>query len=237
MRVCVRCHQERSADDFYKSNRSWCKACVIEYERARRAAKRGPREVLPPDLKRCPMCLRVLDRSQFRLRDNGRPYAYCDPCWRRRNEQYRRAKIANPRGPLGSKWASWRTTGVMVCPKCGESKSIDEFQWIKPTQRPHGWCRPCVYEGHKRYLKTEAGKAHLRRYRLTPERQRKNAARDFTRAAIKLGILVPQPCEVCGVTKVHAHHDDYGKPLEIRWLCQTHHTELHRAAKMAALTN
>lgn len=39
-----------------------------------------------------------------------------------------------------------------------------------------------------------------------------------------------KPCEVCGTArKVEAHHDDYSKPLEIRWLCKKHHMELHRA--------
>ncbi len=41
-------------------------------------------------------------------------------------------------------------------------------------------------------------------------------------------MLEPQPCEVCGSTvRVVAHHDDYSKPLEIRWLCRSHHGLLH----------
>lgn len=53
--------------------------------------------------------------------------------------------------------------------------------------------------------------------------------------AIARGILHPQPCEVCGKTdpklgrrSIHAHHDDYDKPLEVRWLCSQHHREWHR---------
>jgi hypothetical protein len=38
--------------------------------------------------------------------------------------------------------------------------------------------------------------------------------------------LVPQPCEVCGATKVEKHHPDYSKPLEVRWLCREHHLAL-----------
>ena len=45
--------------------------------------------------------------------------------------------------------------------------------------------------------------------------------------AIKSGKLVKQPCEICGNTKVQAHHDDYSKPLEIRWLCTKHHSKHH----------
>ena len=46
--------------------------------------------------------------------------------------------------------------------------------------------------------------------------------------AVKDGSLLRQPCEVCGASKkVHAHHDDYGKPLAVRWLCPSHHHEAH----------
>lgn len=57
-----------------------------------------------------------------------------------------------------------------------------------------------------------------------PERVK---ARMAVTHAITAGILVRQPCEVCGATEVHGHHDDYGNPLEVRWLCSEHHTEHH----------
>lgn len=45
-------------------------------------------------------------------------------------------------------------------------------------------------------------------------------------------ILVPSPCEVCGATqRVEAHHDDYDRPLDVRWLCHKHHYEWHREHK------
>lgn len=51
--------------------------------------------------------------------------------------------------------------------------------------------------------------------------------------AIERGDLVRQPCEVCGGTHVEAHHDDYAKPLDVRWLCPTHHKAHHRATGSA----
>lgn len=41
-------------------------------------------------------------------------------------------------------------------------------------------------------------------------------------------VLERQPCEVCGNPDVVAHHDDYTKPLEVRWLCRSHHAKFHR---------
>jgi hypothetical protein len=35
------------------------------------------------------------------------------------------------------------------------------------------------------------------------------------------------PCEVCGDPQTHAHHDDYSKPLDVRWFCPRHHREEH----------
>lgn len=52
-------------------------------------------------------------------------------------------------------------------------------------------------------------------------------ARGLARHAIASGRLVRGPCEVCGATRVDAHHDDYSRPLEVRWLCRPHHVEHH----------
>lgn len=50
--------------------------------------------------------------------------------------------------------------------------------------------------------------------------------------AIRNGKLTKGSCEVCGSSKVEAHHDDYSKPLSVRWLCRTHHAEGHRKYKV-----
>ncbi len=50
-------------------------------------------------------------------------------------------------------------------------------------------------------------------------------ARQMVHNAIKLGILVkPIYCEICGQEKrLTAHHDDYLKPLEVKWWCYECH--------------
>lgn len=45
---------------------------------------------------------------------------------------------------------------------------------------------------------------------------------------LRSGNLFKEPCEVCGSEKkIHAHHDDYLKPLNVRWLCSAHHSQWH----------
>lgn len=53
-------------------------------------------------------------------------------------------------------------------------------------------------------------------------------ARQKCRKAVKAGKLTRLPCEGCGTTQnVHGHHEDYSKPLDVRWLCMGCHYILH----------
>lgn len=45
--------------------------------------------------------------------------------------------------------------------------------------------------------------------------------------AITLGKIKRLPCETCGDEKSHAHHDDYLKIYDLRFLCARHHRLWH----------
>jgi hypothetical protein len=47
--------------------------------------------------------------------------------------------------------------------------------------------------------------------------------------AVQQGIIKrPDSCSACGrKTRVHAHHEDYTKPLEVVWLCCSCHRRIH----------
>ncbi len=58
----------------------------------------------------------------------------------------------------------------------------------------------------------------------------KNNARGKLQYQIKIGnIKRPEKCPECKrETKVHAHHHDYSKPLDVYWLCSICHGKRHR---------
>jgi len=80
----------------------------------------------------------------------------------------------------------------------------------------------------KIYQKTEAGKSNkiASFYRMASKYPEKYKARYFLRNAVQRGLIVKGNCEVCGTEDVESHHDDYSKPLEVRWFCHQHHCEL-----------
>jgi hypothetical protein len=53
------------------------------------------------------------------------------------------------------------------------------------------------------------------------------------REARRTGVIEkgPFPCDVCGNPLGQGHHEDYSKPLELRWLCARHHVWYHKFAK------
>jgi hypothetical protein len=69
-----------------------------------------------------------------------------------------------------------------------------------------------------------ASKAYIEKM---PERQN---ARIKLGNALRSGLLKKLPCLCCGESKVHGHHADYSRPLDVVWLCAKHHREAHAMA-------
>lgn len=73
----------------------------------------------------------------------------------------------------------------------------------------------------------------MRRFRsvtpLTPEQRFKMNARSYANVYQRRGLLHVEPCEVPGcTTPAEKHHDDYTKPLRVRWMCREHHLHHHQ---------
>ncbi len=91
--------------------------------------------------------------------------------------------------------------------------------------------KPDRVAAREEYAKSEAGRraASRARKKYRGGNPQKYKAHTIVTNAVRDGLLARQPCEVCGATKmVHAHHDDYAKPLDVRWLCPAHHRQWHQ---------
>ena len=92
-------------------------------------------------------------------------------------------------------------------------------------------CKASVERENQRYC-LSCHSAYMRQYRkthkLSEEQRKKGIIRSKVKMRVRRGKLKKLPCEICGEQKVHAHHDDYRRPYDIRWLCKYHHNEYHR---------
>ena len=135
-------------------------------------------------------------------------------------------------------------TNTRVCSRCGQRKSLTAFYF--QFGRSRGQCKECFNQSVTEYRKTGHGRAVYRRirqrYRATENAKAKHvghikrqwhrypermSARLAVTHALQSGRLRKLPCAVCGSKRVHAHHPDYSRKLDVVWLCSRHHREHH----------
>lgn len=89
---------------------------------------------------------------------------------------------------------------------------------------------PRCVEVSRIYDKTDARKKsrRLAAFNYKKKNPIKYKARKLLNCAVISGKVEKFPCEVCGCLKVHGHHENYEKPLDVRWLCPKHHKKFHR---------
>lgn len=139
------------------------------------------------------------------IKENPRD-SYCNECKREKN---RIKSIEEGRRERNTPGLGRKTT----CSICGKEK---EENYLNES-----CCQACKMIRKK-----------LSRSRHSEEQILKENVRRLTWKCIAEGKLIRLPCEVCGTEDdVQAHHDDYYKPLDVRWLCRKHHREHHNNEK------
>lgn len=131
------------------------------------------------------------------------------------------------------------------CFKCGVVKPLGDFYTHPKMKDGHlNKCKVCTQsDTREHYAQTRESQAQYERLRYyhpgrrqqiseSQRKQRKNnpdkdKARVAVHRAILAGKIVKLPCEVCGEINSQAHHTDYTKPLDVKWLCRKHHLAEH----------
>ena len=127
--------------------------------------------------------------------------------------------------------------GDKVCKDCRKAK-IREDRAANPEKYREREKRyyhrdPRKKEAIARYHQTEKGreKARQGKKRYSKKNPDKRAAHVILGNAVRDGrVIKPESCERCGTesARIHGHHHDYAKPLEVEWLCPQCHTEAHK---------
>ncbi|CAB4128197.1 hypothetical protein UFOVP270_35 [uncultured Caudovirales phage] len=198
-------------------NDTHCAKCRSEINKARRIEKRECFGLPKYRSGRSPLCCSCKQPKEPGLENESR----CKKC----KSDSKKLLRAKKREIMGM--AQFGSGRKPECCRCGGPKERIEA----------GYCNKC-----KNYTERERRKSKIleedfvanerkkvnERYKNDPEFALKKLVWTTTNRYIKSGFLVKKPCEVCGNEKVDAHHDDYAKPLSVRWLCRKHHNEHHR---------
>ncbi len=131
---------------------------------------------------------------------------------------------------------------MKTCLKCKKDKGTPDFGLTKGGYL-RSYCKPCMViyvSSRKGEKERERDRAYQRTQRNSdPEKKSESnklyyeANKEKYRAykkvfrAIRSGLLKKEICKICGKNSVHAHHEDYSKPLDVVWLCASHHKLRH----------
>lgn len=124
--------------------------------------------------------------------------------------------------------------------KCGRcQQELDQTAFNRNRASSDGLqrlCRPCQLAANRDWAERhpEVRRAMCRRREARHPRSRSiprevKRAHNALKRAVERGDLVrPSECPACGKRdRIHAHHADYSKPLDVEWLCATCHGRLH----------
>lgn len=129
------------------------------------------------------------------------------------------------------------------CSKCKQEKPLDHYylnRGSRNTGKRAGYSSACIecerarmakpgaISRKKKYQKKRIKLDYQNKKKYNKNNPQKEKAWQAVRYRLSTGDLIKKSCEVCGCVESHAHHDDYSKPLEVIWLCPTHHKERHR---------
>lgn len=105
--------------------------------------------------------------------------------------------------------------------ECGDVDFVTEGMIAAPAH--DGRCPEC--RSTRRWTEINVAQKRIR-----------TAASSMVNTAVAQGAMVrPECCDDCGRgnRRIEGHHDDYSRPLDVRWLCVWCHSKAHRENREA----
>lgn len=139
------------------------------------------------------------------------------------------------------------TTSIKTCFKCNVEKPLTEF-YAHPRMADGrlNKCKECAKKDvsknyrdnveHYREYERERFSRPVRKRKVLEYQEKmrskypeKYSAKNAVNNAVRDGRLIkPITCEKCGETgRIEGHHEDYSKPLDVKWLCFKCHRAEH----------
>ncbi len=167
------------------------------------------------DMKRCSRCKKVLPTSEFWKKPStkdGLMY-WCKNCRKANKKWARRYYRLNPKAQQEAtkRW-------LLNHPEYREKMRKLSREWMR--SHPEVGRR-----NQKKWYHLHSKEHYAWRSNYIKNHRKEEVAR--TLAGQHFPIL--QPCSIAGCKNMgERHHEDYDKPLEITWLCKSHHKRLHK---------
>ena len=111
------------------------------------------------------------------------------------------------------------------CDYCGKEYHTKKSAYEK---RKRHFCSRQCYSRYRAEILPKEEQPSYGKGNSFDERKKRKKAREIFNHYVRDKHIKKQPCEVCGNLKAEAHHDDYDKPLEVRWLCFNCHRAWHK---------
>ena len=161
----------------------------------------------------CRICGEAKPLGDYYKETKGGHKRHCKPCLSARKKAYRAANVekirlqgiaqrqANPEKYAESQRKSRQKNAEAIRQRQVAYRKANREEIRKKAHTAHGRAR--------------SARAAKRWKEGNPEKAR---AQLLAQRAVLRGELQRAPCEVCSSTPTQGHHDDYSKPLEVRWL-------------------
>lgn len=196
---------------------SWCGICVNARRKELKAERRTAKGLPPIGSGRDPKC-----KKCGILKEQG----YFDSPW------CRACKCAAEKVRYDAKCAAQnkepRRDGRNPICKCGKIKECPDSGFCTDCNTAIKRDRRLEKRADPEWIRAERER-NINRYKNSFESTVKKLCRRETNRLERIGVLIRNPCEVCGTKEsIEFHHDDYTRADLVRCLCTRHHAKHHR---------